>query len=59
MLIKEIKLLHDENKQLKKLVEQGNNDIYKLKSNLSNLESKLINTDRKIDEVKEQILMPK
>ena len=59
MLIKEIKLLHDENKQLKKLVEQGNNDIYKLKSNLSNLDNKLNNTDRKIDEVKEQILMPK
>ena len=32
LFLKEIKLLHDENKELKKLVEKGNNDINKLKT---------------------------
>ena len=36
LFLKEIKLLHDENKELKKLVEKENNDINKLKSNVSN-----------------------
>ena len=59
MLVKEIKLLHEENKELKKLVEKGNSDISKLKSNVSSLESKINNTEKKIDEVKGNILIPK
>ena len=55
LFLKEIKLLHDENKELKKLVEKGNNDINKLKSNVSNLEGKLNNVEKKINEIKVQL----
>ena len=40
-LLKEIKILHEENKELKKLVEKGNNEIGKLKNNVNNLENKV------------------
>ncbi len=55
LFLKEIKLLHDENKELKKLVEKGNNDINKLKSNVSNLEGKLNNVEKKTNEIKVQL----
>ena len=55
LFLKEIKLLHDENKELKKLVEKGNNDINKLKSNVSNLEDKLNNVEKKTNEIKVQL----
>ena len=55
LFLKEIKLLHDENKELKKLVEKGNNDINKLKSNFSNLEGKLNNVEKKTNEIKVQL----
>ena len=47
-LIKEIQLLHNENKDLKKLVEKSNNEINKLKSNISSLENKINNLDKKV-----------
>ena len=40
-LLKEIKILHEENKELKKLVEKGNNEIGKLKNSVNNLENKV------------------
>ena len=55
LFIKEIKVLHEENKELKKLIEKGNNEMSKLKSNISNLESKLNNIEKKTDELKEQV----
>ena len=55
LFLKEIKLLHDENKELKKLVEKGNNDINKLKSNVPNLEGKLNNVEKKTNEIKVQL----
>ena len=55
LFLKEINLLHDENKELKKLVEKGNNDINKLKSNVSNLEGKLNNVEKKTNEIKVQL----
>ena len=55
LFLKEIKLLHDENKELKKLVKKGNNDINKLKSNVSNLEGKLNNVEKKTNEIKVQL----
>ena len=55
LFLKEIKLLHDENKELKKLLEKGNNDINKLKSNVSNLEGKLNNVEKKTNEIKVQL----
>ena len=53
--LKEIKLLHDENKELKKLVEKGNNEISKLKSNETNLENKINNLEKKIIEIKTEV----
>ena len=55
IFVKEIKLLHDENKELKKLVEKSNNEISKLKSNESNLESKINNLEKKLIEIKGEI----
>ena len=55
LLTKEIKLLHDENKELKKLVEKGNNEISKLKSNISSLDNKVNNLEKKTNEIKTEI----
>ena len=48
IFVKEIHLLHKENKELKQLVEKNNNEIYKLKSNISTLENKINNLDKKV-----------
>ena len=48
MFAKEMQLLHNENKELKKLIEKSNDEINKLKSNISSLETKLNNLDKKI-----------
>ena len=48
--IKEINLLHNENKELKKLLEKNNNEISKLKSNICCLENKINNLDKKIEQ---------
>ena len=48
LFVKEIQLLHTENKELKKLVEKSNSEISKLKSNISSLETKLSNLDKKV-----------
>ena len=54
-LLKEIKLLHEENKELKKLVEKGNSEINKIKTNATNLENKINNLDKKMIEIKNDI----
>ena len=41
--------------EIKKLVEKGNNDTNKLKSNVSNLEGKLNNVEKKTNEIKVQL----
>ena len=48
LFAKEMQLLHNENKELKKLVEKNNSEINKLKSSISSLETKLNNLDKKI-----------
>ena len=48
LFVKEMQLLHNENKELKKLVEKSNSEINKLKSSISSLETKLNNLDKKI-----------
>ena len=53
-LIKEIKLLHDENKELKKLVEKGNNEIIKLKNNAEGLEKKITAIKTELNQIKSQ-----
>ena len=55
LLTKEIKLLHEENKELKKLIEKGNNEISKLKSNISSLDNKVNNLEKKTNEIKTEI----
>ena len=54
VLLKEIKLLHDENKELKKLVEKGNNEINKLKTNAINLEKQLTEIKNELNQIKSQ-----
>ena len=53
-LFKEIKMLHEENKELKKLVEKGNSEISKLKSNVNNLEKKMNEMKTEINQSKLQ-----
>ena len=48
IFIKEMKLLHDENKELRKLIDKSNSEIVALKSKISTLENKLNNIDKKI-----------
>ena len=48
IFVKEIHLLHNENKELKKLVEKNYSEISRLKSNISTLENKINNLDKKI-----------
>ena len=49
LFIKEINLLHEENKELKKLVEKNYSEICKLKSNITSLETKIKSLDNKND----------
>ena len=51
LFVKEINSLHNENKELKKLVEKSNSEIGKLKSYISSLESKINNLDKKVTEI--------
>ena len=53
-LTKEIKLLHEENKELKKLVEKGNSEIIKLKNSESNLEKKINEIKSELNQIKTQ-----
>jgi len=53
-LTKEIKLLHEENKELKKLVEKGNSEIIKLKNSESNLEKKINEIKTELNQIKTQ-----
>ena len=53
-LTKEIKLLHEENKELKKLVEKGNSEIIKLKNSESNLEKKINEIKSGLNQIKTQ-----
>ena len=53
-LLKEIKILHEENKDLKKLIEKGNSEISKLKSNVNNLEKKMNEMKTEINQNKLQ-----
>ena len=53
-LAKEIKLLHEENKELKKLVEKGNSEIIKLKNSESNLEKKINEIKTELNQIKTQ-----
>ena len=53
-LSKEIKLLHEENKELKKLVEKGNSEIIKLKNSESNLEKKINEIKSELNQIKTQ-----
>ena len=53
-LAKEIKLLHEENKELKKLVEKGNSEIIKLKNSESNLEKKINEIKSELNQIKTQ-----
>ena len=48
IFVKEIHLLHDENKELKKLLEKNYNEINRLKSNVSSLENKINDLNTKI-----------
>ena len=48
IFVKEMNLLHKENKDLKALLEKNNSEINKLKSNISSLENKINNIDKKI-----------
>ena len=48
LFVKEMNLLHNENKELKKLVEKNNSEINKLKSTITSLENKINNLDVKI-----------
>ena len=54
VLFKEIKLLHEENKELKKLIEKGNGEINKLKTNNNNLEKKINEMKTELNEIKIQ-----
>ena len=51
-LFKEVKILHEENKELKKLVEKGNNEISKLKNNMTNLERKITEMKTELNSIK-------
>ena len=51
-LTKEIKILHEENKELKKLVEKGNSEIIKLKKNETNLEKKINEIKIELNKIK-------
>ena len=53
-LTKEIKILHEENKELKKLVEKGNSEIIKLKNSESNLEKKINEIKSELNQIKTQ-----
>ena len=53
-LSKEIKILHEENKELKKLVEKGNSEIIKLKNSESNLEKKINEIKSELNQIKTQ-----
>ena len=53
-LTKEIKILHEENKELKKLVEKGNSEIIKLKNSESNLEKKINEIKTELNQIKTQ-----
>lgn len=53
-LSKEIKILHEENKELKKLVEKGNSEIIKLKNSESNLEKKINEIKTELNQIKTQ-----
>ena len=53
-LSKEIKILHEENKELKKLVEKGNSEIIKLKNSESNLEKKINEIKTELNQIKAQ-----
>ena len=53
-LTKEIKLLHEENKELKKLVEKGNSEIIKLKNSETNLEKKINEIKTELNQIKTQ-----
>ena len=53
-LTKEIKILHEENKELKKLVEKGNSEIIKLKNNETNLEKKINEIKIELNQIKTQ-----
>ena len=53
-LTKEIKILHEENKELKKLVEKGNSEIIKLKNIESNLEKKINEIKSELNQIKTQ-----
>ena len=53
-LSKEIKILHEENKELKKLVEKGNSEIIKLKNIESNLEKKINEIKSELNQIKTQ-----
>ena len=53
-LTKEIKILHEENKELKKLVEKGNSEIIKLKNIENNLEKKINEIKSELNQIKTQ-----
>ena len=53
-LTKEIKILHEENKELKKLVEKGNSEIIKLKNSETNLEKKINEIKSELNQIKTQ-----
>ena len=53
-LFKEIKMLHEENKELKKLLEKGNSEITKLKNNETNLERKITEIKTELNQIKTQ-----
>ena len=53
-LSKEIKILHEENKELKKLVEKGNGEIIKLKNSETNLEKKINEIKTELNQIKTQ-----
>ena len=53
-LSKEIKILHEENKELKKLVEKGNSEIIKLKNSENNLEKKINEIKTELNQIKTQ-----
>ena len=48
IFVKEMQLLHNENKELKKLVEKNYSEINRLKSTISSLENKINNLDKKV-----------